>query len=125
MLNHISIGVRSIATSKRFYDAAFGALGYRCLSQSDSSLGYGASQALFWLLQSEHPVTADLKSGLHFCIDAPDVASVKAFHARGLQNGGHDHGKPAVREEYSADYYAAFLTDPDGYRIEAYCSAQS
>jgi catechol 2,3-dioxygenase-like lactoylglutathione lyase family enzyme len=125
MLNHVSIGVRSLATSKRFYDSALGALGYRCLSEDASSLGYGTSQPSFWVLQTEHPVTADLASGLHFCIDAPDTASVRNFHALGLKNGGRDHGKPGVRSDYSSEYYAAFLMDPDGYRIEAYSRGQA
>ena len=120
MLNHVSIGVRSLATSRRFYDSALGALGYRCLSEDASSLGYGTSQPCFWVLQTEHPVTADPTSGLHFCIDAPDTASVRNFYAAGLKNGGRDNGKPGVRSDYSSDYYAAFLMDPDGYRIEAY-----
>jgi catechol 2,3-dioxygenase-like lactoylglutathione lyase family enzyme len=125
MFNHVSIGVRSLAASKRFYDAALGSLGIRCLSEDAGSLGYGSSQVCFWLLQTEHPVTADSKSGLHLCVDAPDTESVRNFHDAGLRNGGRDNGKPGLRSDYSSDYYAAFLVDPDGYRIEAYCRGQT
>ena len=62
----------------------------------------------------------DTEFGLHICFAAPDRASVDAFHAAALANGGKDNGKPGLRPDYSASYYAAFVIDPDGYRIEAY-----
>ena len=64
---------------------------------------------------------ADPQSGLHFCFNAPDEAAVQAFHTAAMRAGGSDNGAPGLRPEYSADYYAAFAIDPDGYRIEAYC----
>ena len=64
---------------------------------------------------------ADLESGLHFCFVAKDRKSVDAFHAAALRSGGSDNGKPGLRSDYSPTYYAAFVIDPDGYRIEAYC----
>ena len=121
MINHISIGVRDIARSKRFYDAALQPLGYACLSEDASSLGYGKDAVELWILVSERPIAPDEASGLHFCFDAPTRAAVEAFHKRALAAGGADNGKPGVRENYAADYYAAFIIDPDGYRIEAYC----
>jgi catechol 2,3-dioxygenase-like lactoylglutathione lyase family enzyme len=66
-------------------------------------------------------VKADMESGLHFCFSAKDRAAVDAFHAAALKAGGKDNGKPGVRKEYSGNYYAAFVIDPDGYRLEAYC----
>ena len=63
----------------------------------------------------------DMESGLHFCFVAKDRAGVDAFHAEALKLGGKDNGKPGVRADYSPKYYAAFVIDPDGYRIEAYC----
>jgi catechol 2,3-dioxygenase-like lactoylglutathione lyase family enzyme len=124
MLNHISIGVRDIARTKRFYDAALKTLGYKCLSESQDSLGYGRDAVAFWITSAERPVPADAKSGLHFCFDAPTRKSVDAFHAAALRSGGRDNGKPGVRPDYSPHYYAAFVVDPDGYRIEAYCGQQ-
>ena len=62
-----------------------------------------------------------MESGLHFCFVARDRKAVDAFHAAALRNGGKDNGKPGVRSDYSPTYYAAFVIDPDGYRIEAYC----
>jgi catechol 2,3-dioxygenase-like lactoylglutathione lyase family enzyme len=124
MLNHISIGVRDIARTKRFYDAALKPLGYKCLSESQDSLGYGRDAVALWITSAERPVPADAKSGLHFCFDAPTRKSVDAFHAVALHSGGRDNGKPGVRADYSPNYYAAFVVDPDGYRIEAYCGQQ-
>jgi catechol 2,3-dioxygenase-like lactoylglutathione lyase family enzyme len=121
MINHISIGVRDVAASKRFYDAALKPLGYACLSDSPGSLGYGRDGVVLWIGAAEHPVPADDKSGLHVCFDAPTREAVAAFHAAALRTGGRDNGKPGLRADYGADYYAAFVVDPDGYRIEAYC----
>src|SRR5690242_5018687 len=109
MLDHVSIGVRDIAAARRFYDAALALLGYRCLSEGATALGYGADAARFWLLASEAPVPADAGSGLHFCFAAPNRAAVDAFHRAALAAGGSDNGKPGVRAEYDPSYYAAFV----------------
>jgi catechol 2,3-dioxygenase-like lactoylglutathione lyase family enzyme len=122
MIDHVSIGVRDIARSKRFYDAALKPLGYSCLSEGEGSLGYGQDVVAFWLSSSDSPVPADMKSGLHFCFTAPTPHSVTAFHAAALSNGGRDNGRPGLRADYGPDYYAAFVVDPDGYRLEAHCS---
>lgn len=62
-----------------------------------------------------------MRSNLHFCFTAPTRASVDAFHAAALAAGGSDNGAPGLREAYGPGYYAAFVVDPDGYRLEAYC----
>ena len=120
MLDHLSIGVRDIAAARRFYDAALGALGYQCLSADAESLGYGRDAPQFWVNAAAHPVPADPASGLHICFAAPDRASVEAFHTAAVRNGGGDNGKPGLRTEYSPTYCAAFVTDPEGYRLEAH-----
>jgi catechol 2,3-dioxygenase-like lactoylglutathione lyase family enzyme len=74
----------------------------------------------FWVVSAERPVPSDEKSGLHFCFAAPDAGAVDAFHAAALRAGGRDNGAPGLRPVYDPDYYAAFIVDPDGYRIEAY-----
>lgn len=125
MLNHVSIGVRDIARTRRFYDAALKPLGYACLSGSETSLGYGKDAVVLWISPTDKPVPADEKSGLHFCFDAPTRNSVAAFHAAALGAGGRDNGKPGLRADYGANYYAAFAVDPDGYRLEAFCGAEA
>lgn len=122
MFDHVSIGVREIARSKRFYDAALGALDYVCLSSDESSLGYGKDGVGLWIGEVSAPVPPNRDSNLHFCFVAPTRQSVDAFYAAALGAGGTDNGKPGLRESYGPDYYAAFVVDPDGYRLEAYCS---
>jgi catechol 2,3-dioxygenase-like lactoylglutathione lyase family enzyme len=123
MLSHVSVGVRDFSKSRRFYDAALEPLGYKCLFESAEALGYGATTPEFWLLAVKHPVPADNESGLHFCFDAARRADVDAFHRAAVAAGGRDNGNPGVRKDYGDDYYAAFVIDPDGYRLEAYMTS--
>ena len=122
MFDHISIGVRDVRATKRFYDAALAPLGYTCLSEGTDSLGYGRDAVGLWISRSARPVPADTESGLHVCFSAPTRASVDAFHAAALANRGSDNGAPGIRADYDPNYYAAFVIDPDGYRVEAYCA---
>src|SRR5437868_8806379 len=114
MFDHVSIGVRDIARAKRFYDAALAPLGYTCLRDSPTLLGYGGDEVDLWISPTESPVPADPNSGLHFCFLAPHETAVQAFHAAALHAGGEDNGGPGIRREYSPGYYAAFAIDPDG-----------
>ena len=123
MLDHVSIGVRDLAAARRFYDAVFAPLGYRCLHDGDGYAGYGKDAPQFWLHASEAPVPADDRSGLHFSFVADSRKSVDAFHAAALNSGGQDNGKPGPRPDYGPTYYAGFAKDPDGYRIEAHTEA--
>ena len=121
MFDHVSIGVSDIKRAGRFYDAALAPLGYTRLSDGESSLGYGEQAVGLWLGAAQKPVKPDMESGLHFCFVARDRKAVDAFHTAALKAGGKDNGKPGVRADYGPKYYAAFVIDPDGYRIEAYC----
>ncbi len=121
MIAHLSIGVANLPAARRFYDAVLLPLGYACLFPDKGSAGYGADSADFWLLETAQPVPADPQSGLHICFDAPSREAVDAFHAAALAVGGTDNGRPGLRPDYGPAYYAAFVVDPDGYRIEAHC----
>ncbi|RDU96652.1 VOC family protein [Trinickia dinghuensis] len=121
MLDHVSIGVRDLGKTKTFYDAALGALGYRCLCADEYMLGYGTDSVQLWISPTDSPVSPDMRSGLHFCFAAPTRSEVDAFHAKALEAGGKDNGAPGIRTDYSPGYYAAFVVDPDGYRLEAFC----
>jgi len=120
MFDHISIGVKDLARAQQFYDATLSTLGYERLSNFDGTIGYGAERPQFWVSEVERPVPADRGSGLHFCFVAPSREAVDAFHAAGIANDGEDNGKPGIRPDYSQFYYATFVIDPDGYRLEAY-----
>ena len=119
MFDHISIGVRDIARSRAFYDAALAPLGYKRLSEGDYSLGYGKEAVSLWIGATNFPVPDDPRSGLHVCVVAPDRESVAKFHSAALAAGGRDNGKPGLRPDYGEGYYAAYVVDPDGYRLEA------
>jgi len=121
MISHISIGVLDLAKAGRFYDAALAGLGCKRLYDSAEALGYGAESPELWVMKVERPVKADEASGLHLCFDAADRAGVDAFHKAGIKAGGRDNGKPGLRKDYGDSYYAAFVIDPEGYRLEAYC----
>lgn len=123
MLSHVSIGVKDLNRSRRFYDAVLGPLGFKCLLEGSEYLGYGAATPEFWVLAVTHPVTAHDQSGLHFCFDTGGRAEVNQFHRAALAAGGKDNGEPGIRNDYGDDYYAAFVIDPDGYRLEAYTAS--
>ncbi|HVB79242.1 MAG TPA: VOC family protein [Candidatus Binataceae bacterium] len=122
MIHHVSIGVRDAAKARRFYDAALAPLGVKCLSEGANALGYGDDVPRLWLLAAGAAVPRDIP-GLHICLEAGRRVAVDAFHAAALRAGGRDNGQPGLRADYSENYYAAFVTDPDGNRIEAYCGA--
>ena len=120
MFDHVSIGVRDLARSKRFYDAALRSLGYVCLMENADALGYGREKIALWIGRTEQPVRPDMGSGLHFCFGATTREAVDAFHVAAVNTGGADNGAPGLRPDYGTYDYAAFVVDPDGYRIEAY-----
>jgi len=124
MLSHVSIGVKDFAKARGFYDAALKALGYKCLMDGDGYAYYGTTGPEFGIMAAKHPVPANPESGLHFCFDAQSRAAVDEFYATAVKLGGQDNGKPGLRADYSENYYAAFVVDPDGYRLEAYTSAK-
>ena len=121
MFDHVSIGVSDVKRAGKFYDAVLKPLGVTRLSDGEASLGYGEKEPALWVQAANKPVKPDMESGLHFCFTAKSRAAVDAFHAAALKTGGTDNGKPGVRADYGPKYYAAFVIDPDGYRIEAYC----
>ena len=120
MLSHLSFGVADLAGAAAFYDGVLGTLGYvRAWSNADG-VGYGEAGrndelALFAMPGLASPPGA----GFHLAFTAPDRASVDAFHAAALRLGGRDQGAPGARPQYSPTYYAAFVTDPDGHKLEA------
>ena len=101
MFNHISIGVRDIGRTKKFYDAALKPLGFKCLSEDSASLGYGDDAVALWIGQVAKPVSIDEKANLHFCFDAGTRKAVDAFHEGAMKTGGKDNGKPGLRADYS------------------------
>jgi catechol 2,3-dioxygenase-like lactoylglutathione lyase family enzyme len=119
MLHHISFGVRDLGLSAAFYDAALGALGFRRVFEDDDAIGYGIEDDKDLLCLKLRPDATPPGAGFHMAFAAPSRAAVDAFHAAALRVGGSDNGAPGLRPDYGDYYYAAFLVDPDGHRIEA------
>lgn len=120
MIDHISIAVRDLKVAERFYTALLAPLGLSKLREwPDAAVGYGKKYPEFWINNRTGmaPVKAD--SGVHICLRASSVEAVDAFHAAALAGGGVSDGAPGHRPEYNERYYAAFVCDPDGNRIEA------
>jgi catechol 2,3-dioxygenase-like lactoylglutathione lyase family enzyme len=121
LLGHISFGVGDLKRSSAFYDATMQALGYARVFASDRAVGYGAPGSendRLLLIQQPGPVTPP-SAGFHLAFGAPSREAVDRFHAAALANGGVDQGGPGLRPRYGGDYYAAFVLDPDGYKLEA------
>jgi catechol 2,3-dioxygenase-like lactoylglutathione lyase family enzyme len=127
MLDHVSLGIRDIDRSRRFYDAVLRPLGLVRIVDFDEGRGsdYGAatgSVGVEFTITLEAEVRTPIP-GAHVCFRAPDRAAVDTFYAAALASGGRDDGAPGLRPQYHADYYGAFVLDPDGNRIEAVCHA--
>ena len=113
-----------MARSKAFYDAALAPLGFKRMHDLDFGSGYGPSreQALFWIgTPLDKSKRAAAAPGSHIAFAARDREAVDAFYAAAIAAGGRDNGKPGLRPEYTPSYYAAFVLDPDGHKVEAVC----
>lgn len=122
LIDHCSLTVRDLAGVVTFYEAVFGALGAVVAYRRDDAIGFGERNrpdddvhSYVSILQSP-AATADPRR--HWCFRARSIEAVRAFHAAGLRGGGVDAGGPGSRD-YHAGYYAAFLLDPEGNKIEA------
>jgi catechol 2,3-dioxygenase-like lactoylglutathione lyase family enzyme len=120
MIDHISIAVRDLRQGEAFYTALLAPLGMTKLREwPAAAIGFGKTYPEFWInCRATLECIAD-DSGVHICLRAPDAAAVDAFHAAALKFGGASDGPPGLRTKYHDNYYAAFVHDPDGNRIEA------
>ncbi len=119
MLHHASLPVDDIERSRRLYDAALTALGYRRVCSGPGFAGYGVEDGKDKLALVETAGSAAAGPGFHIALAAPSREAVHAFHEAALQHGASDNGPPGLRPQYGPDYYAAFIIDLDGHRIEA------
>lgn len=123
MFTHVSIGVSDFSRALAFYDAVMDALGHQRLfgEEADGFMAYGPPECFFIINTPLAPErgTPKASNGSHLCFAAQDADMVRAFHATALAHGGRDDGPPGLRPHYAADYFAAFILDPDGHKIEA------
>jgi catechol 2,3-dioxygenase-like lactoylglutathione lyase family enzyme len=122
ILGHISFGVRSYDASKQFYTEIFKPFGIELVFDDPirKILGYGldAQHEVFNVFERGEDAHAP-GAGTHFAFNAPSRASVDEFFEAGIRNGGKSNGEPGIRKNYGENYYAAFLFDPDGFRLES------
>ena len=117
MFDHVSISVSNFEKSKAFYKEILAPLGVSPQMEFPGAVGFGRDGSgvpAFWIGAGDAP-----SRGGHVAFQAPSREAVRRFHATGLRNGGRDEGAPGLRPQYHETYYAAFLWDPDGYKVEA------
>jgi len=119
MIDHVSVPVRSLVASSRFYAAVLGTLGFAQLETRPASVGFGKEYPEFWINLRDGLQAAPRGNGSHVCFRARSTEMVDAFHAAALASGGGSDGAPALRPQHGEGYYAAFIRDPDGNRVEA------
>jgi len=119
MYDHIGLKVQDVDAAVRFYQAALTGLGLVLCSRDAAGAAFGPpGEPALWL----YAANSAPASGVHVALRAVNRAAVDRFHTNGIAAGGRDNGRPGVRTDYSPDYYAAFLLDPDGNNIEAVCT---
>jgi catechol 2,3-dioxygenase-like lactoylglutathione lyase family enzyme len=119
MIDHISVGVADLERAARFYEATLAALGLSRLVTRPATIGFGKVYPEFWINLRPGMAKVAPESGTHICLRAKAIGDVDAFHAAALSAGGHSDGAPGIRPHDRVKYYAAFVIDPDGNRIEA------
>jgi len=123
MIDHLGFPVSNYQRSKAFYEKALAPLGYTLVmevqeEEHDSpAAGFGiGGKPDFWIGGE-----GGLNRAMHVAITAKDRTAVDAFYRAAIAAGAKDNGAPGLRERYHANYYAAFVLDPDGHNIEAVC----
>lgn len=119
MLHHVSIGTSDLKRARAFYDPVMDELGLRRTFDAEDAVGYGAGITVFSLNLPGDGKPPTVGNGTHIAFEVESRGAVDAFFAAALANGGVSNGEPGIRPHYDANYYAAFVRDPDGNNIEA------
>lgn len=119
MIDHVSVAVSDLDAGTRFYETVLGVIGYRKLESRARTVGFGKEYPEFWINLRTAMTPLPLGCGAHVGLRARAADLVDAFHAAALAAGGQSDGAPGLREQHGQGYYAAFIRDPDGNRIEA------
>jgi catechol 2,3-dioxygenase-like lactoylglutathione lyase family enzyme len=115
LIDHVGFEVSDLARSARFYDGVFYALGARRMFESERAIAYGINDPQLWIVVRGREPSPGYG---HVALHASGKAAVDAAHAAGLASGGTDDGTPGQRPQYGRRYYAAYMRDPDGLRVE-------
>ena len=120
MLSHLSLGVRNLSRARAFYAAVLETIGCVEVWNSEGAAGYGRPGGNDKLALFERDENERLAAGpgFHLAFEAPDQRAVHRFHEAAMKHGGTDAGEPGLRPHYGETYYAAFVLDPDGHKLE-------
>jgi len=122
MYSHVTVGTNDMARAENFYDAIMGVLGHPVMFKAPIVLAYGTGAGeKFFVLFPFDQQEARPGNGIHAAFKVDSRATVDAFHAAALANGGSDEGPPGLRPQYHPNYYGAYVRDPDGNKIQAVC----
>jgi catechol 2,3-dioxygenase-like lactoylglutathione lyase family enzyme len=119
MLDHVSVAVRDLGASAGAYELVLGAVGLKRLVERQATVGFGKNYPEFWLNLRPNLTALPADTGIHICLRAIDEDAVRAFHAEAISAGWTDAGEPGPRQAAMTLYYAAFVQDPDGNKLEA------
>ena len=122
MLSHVTFGTQDVRRAKAFYEATLAPLGFGLQKDGRGyfALGMAANRYPWvYVMKPFDRRPASWGNGTHLALLADSEGAVQAFHETALANGGSDEGAPGLREHYSADYYAAYIRDPDGNKLQA------
>ena len=119
MIHHVSVGSNDIERARAFYEPLMSHIGFRLLKSSDKAVHFGSSDIMFSLETPINGLPASPGNGVHIAFQAPDRQAVRRFYESAIASGATDEGAPGLRENYNANYYCAFVRDPDGNKIEA------
>jgi catechol 2,3-dioxygenase-like lactoylglutathione lyase family enzyme len=119
MIDHVSVGVSDLQRAAQFYESTLAPLGLSRLVTRPATIGFGKAYPEFWINLRADMLLVPRESGVHICLRARSTDEVDAFHAAAVTAGGRSDGAPGLRPHDRVRYYAAFIIDPDGNRIEA------
>ena len=118
MIDHVSIGVSDLDAAALRYERILAPLGLALLVRRERTVGFGKRYPEFWLNHRDSLGTRARDTGWHVCLRAADESTVREFHAAALAAGCSDAGRPGPRPGQVTRYFAAFIEDHDGNRIE-------
>lgn len=122
MFSHVTFGTNDLARAGAFYDSVLGILGHVRGLERETFISYGdRSGPRFFIMNPFDGDAASTGNGVHAAFVADSRAKVDAFHAAALAAGGNDEGAPGLRPHYHEHYYAAYVRDPDGNKLQAVC----
>jgi catechol 2,3-dioxygenase-like lactoylglutathione lyase family enzyme len=119
MIDHVSLAVSNLERAVSFYERIFAALGMSKLVTRPAMVGFGKTYPEVWINLRAGMQRPAPDSGAHICLRAKSTDEVDAFHAAAMVVGATSESAPSLRPHDRVRYYAAFVIDPDGNRIEA------